>query len=101
MAQGFSQSPPPESQLPTGIIERSQAFQWGRATWQSLLLAGIEHSMRLTQAKTRFDLDGQQWFDTGDIATLDERGYMHIQDRAKDLIKSGGEWIVSPCRWLP
>ncbi|NTY00419.1 long-chain fatty acid--CoA ligase [Deinococcus sp. JMULE3] len=42
-----------------------------------------------------FDLDGQQWFDTGDIATLDERGYMHIQDRAKDLIKSGGEWIGS------
>lgn len=41
------------------------------------------------------ELDGQQWFDTGDIATLDEKGYMHIQDRAKDLIKSGGEWISS------
>ncbi|UBV42064.1 long-chain fatty acid--CoA ligase [Deinococcus taeanensis] len=42
-----------------------------------------------------FELDGQLWFDTGDIATLDDRGYMHIQDRAKDLIKSGGEWISS------
>ncbi|GBF07098.1 AMP-dependent synthetase/ligase [Deinococcus aerius] len=42
-----------------------------------------------------FELDGELWFDTGDIATLDERGYMHIQDRAKDLIKSGGEWISS------
>ncbi|MGC7486753.1 AMP-binding enzyme, partial [Pandoraea pneumonica] len=40
-------------------------------------------------------LDGELWFDTGDIATLDGRGYMHIQDRAKDLIKSGGEWISS------
>ena len=40
-------------------------------------------------------IDGQQWFDTGDIATLDQRGFMHIQDRAKDLIKSGGEWISS------
>jgi fatty-acyl-CoA synthase len=35
------------------------------------------------------------WFDTGDIATLNEEGYMLIQDRAKDLIKSGGEWISS------
>ncbi|MCP2015017.1 fatty-acyl-CoA synthase [Deinococcus sp. HSC-46F16] len=42
-----------------------------------------------------FERDGELWFDTGDIATLDERGYMHIQDRAKDLIKSGGEWISS------
>ena len=35
------------------------------------------------------------WFDTGDIATIDAQGYMHITDRAKDMIKSGGEWISS------
>lgn len=35
------------------------------------------------------------WFDTGDIATIDTDGTMMIQDRAKDLIKSGGEWISS------
>ncbi|OAN78648.1 long-chain fatty acid--CoA ligase [Sulfitobacter sp. EhC04] len=33
------------------------------------------------------------WFDTGDVATLDENGFMRIRDRAKDIIKSGGEWI--------
>jgi fatty-acyl-CoA synthase len=40
-----------------------------------------------------FDHEG--WFGTGDIASIDERGFLTIQDRAKDLIKSGGEWISS------
>ena len=33
------------------------------------------------------------WFDTGDVSTIDEDGYMVIRDRSKDIIKSGGEWI--------
>ena len=40
-------------------------------------------------------LDAKGFFDTGDIATIDPNGYMHITDRAKDVIKSGGEWISS------
>jgi len=35
------------------------------------------------------------WFDTGDVATIDDQGYMTITDRTKDVIKSGGEWISS------
>jgi len=40
-----------------------------------------------------FDSDG--WFETGDVATIDDWGFMQITDRSKDVIKSGGEWISS------
>ena len=40
-------------------------------------------------------LDEEGFFDTGDVATIDPHGYMQITDRAKDVIKSGGEWISS------
>lgn len=48
---------------------------------------------RSEDADDRFTDDG--WFRTGDIATIDENGSMQIQDRIKDVIKSGGEWISS------
>ena len=40
-------------------------------------------------------LDDDNFFDTGDVSTIDRHGYMQITDRAKDVIKSGGEWISS------
>ncbi len=40
-------------------------------------------------------LDNEGWFDTGDVSTIDKYGFMQITDRAKDIIKSGGEWISS------
>lgn len=40
-------------------------------------------------------LDEDGFFDTGDVATIDEHGFMQITDRSKDVIKSGGEWISS------
>jgi fatty-acyl-CoA synthase len=39
--------------------------------------------------------DAEGWFDTGDVAALHPDGTMQITDRAKDVIKSGGEWISS------
>jgi fatty-acyl-CoA synthase len=45
------------------------------------------------EAAGSFTDDG--WFRTGDIVTIDARGCIEIQDRAKDVIKSGGEWISS------
>jgi fatty-acyl-CoA synthase len=43
--------------------------------------------------KNMFTADG--WFQTGDVVQIDEFGCIRIRDRAKDLVKSGGEWISS------
>ena len=40
-------------------------------------------------------LDAEGFFDTGDVGTIDQYGYLNITDRSKDVIKSGGEWISS------
>jgi fatty-acyl-CoA synthase len=45
------------------------------------------------EAEPAVDADG--WFDTGDVAVIHPDGVMQITDRAKDVIKSGGEWISS------
>jgi fatty-acyl-CoA synthase len=56
-----------------------------RGPWIASAYFGIE-------APEKFD-DG--WLRTGDIASIDGKGYIRITDRAKDVIKSGGEWISS------
>jgi len=52
----------------------------------------ITGGYHLDAAPEKFD-DG--WLRTGDIGTVDERGFFQITDRSKDVIKSGGEWISS------
>jgi fatty-acyl-CoA synthase len=44
---------------------------------------------------TRKAIDEEGWFGTGDVASVDPEGRLVIRDRAKDLVKSGGEWISS------
>ena len=58
-------------------------------------ITGSYHGVPVTDDKFSTDAQGQHWLRTGDVAVMDERAYMRITDRTKDLIKSGGEWISS------
>jgi fatty-acyl-CoA synthase len=66
---------------------------WDGATFGRLKVRGpaVARAYYGGAGAEQFDADG--WFDTGDVAHIDANGYMQITDRAKDVIKSGGEWI--------
>ncbi len=75
---------------PDGLIP------WDGATVGELEVRGpwvARAYYRPTEPIDTFTPDG--WFRTGDIVTIDANGCILLQDRAKDLIKSGGEWISS------
>jgi fatty-acyl-CoA synthase len=73
----------------------------GEAPWDGTTLGEL-HVRGPWVASSYFNAPGTEdrwaadgWLRTGDIATIDAEGYVQIADRAKDLIKSGGEWISS------
>ncbi len=74
------------NRLPHDGKEAGELFVRGNA-----ITAGYFNNEEANE--TAFDAEG--WFGTGDVATIDDHGYLTITDRAKDLIKSGGEWISS------
>ncbi|MDB5429056.1 MAG: long-chain fatty acid--CoA ligase [Caulobacter sp.] len=65
------------------------------ATFGRLMVSGPFVVGRYFKGEGGVILDDEGFFETGDVATIDRDGFMRITDRAKDVIKSGGEWISS------
>jgi fatty-acyl-CoA synthase len=83
-----------------GVRFRVVAVDGGEVPWDTKSMGEIQVKGNWVaatyyndpQAPERF-ADG--WLRTGDVAVVDEHGYLQIVDRTKDLVKSGGEWISS------
>jgi fatty-acyl-CoA synthase len=87
-------SPVPGVEL-RAMDEDGNEVPWDGRTFGELQVRGpwiIRSYYNEPSSEDRFS-DG--WFRTGDVCSIDEHGYIHIVDRVKDLVKSGGEWISS------
>ena len=86
---------------PLPLVEIRARTEQGFAPWDGQTMGELEVRGPWVAASyynsegpdDRFTDDG--WFKTGDIVTIGERGCIELTDRAKDLVKSGGEWISS------
>jgi len=78
------------------VDDEGKELPWDGVAYGSLQVRGpwiCSDYFKLDGAGGAHTDDG--WFDTGDVAIIDQLGYMSITDRTKDVIKSGGEWIGS------
>jgi acyl-CoA synthetase (AMP-forming)/AMP-acid ligase II len=75
--------------------DENRDLPWDGTTFGRLKVKGPAVAKSYFRRETEPILDEHGFFDTSDVATIDPNGYMHITDRAKDVIKSGGEWISS------
>ncbi|MFM8467613.1 MAG: 3-(methylthio)propionyl-CoA ligase [Oxalobacteraceae bacterium] len=76
------------------VDDDGKELPWDGKTYGNLLVKGpwvIEAYFKNEGGQVLQD----GWFPTGDVAVIDDEGYMQITDRSKDVIKSGGEWIGS------
>ena len=75
--------------------EQGETLPWDGEQMGELEVRGpwVARSYLGDEGADRWTSDG--WFKTGDVVTIDADGYLRICDRAKDVIKSGGEWISS------
>jgi len=65
---------------------------WGQRGAWGQQLGGPDHR---AQHEGSHNVSADGWFGTGDVANIDRFGHVQLTDRAKDVIKSGGEWISS------
>jgi fatty-acyl-CoA synthase len=87
--------------LPGSFIEVRARGEEGFVPWDGESMGELEVKgpwvsgtyFNTEEDSDKFTEDG--WFRTGDIVTIEPGGYVEVQDRTKDLIKSGGEWISS------
>ncbi len=75
--------------------DENKELPWDGVKFGTLKVKGPAIVRRYFKRENEEILDDEGYFDTGDVATIDPHGYMQITDRAKDVIKSGGEWISS------
>lgn len=77
------------------VDDQGTELAWDGTSMGELEVRGpwVASSYLAEEGKDRFTADG--WFKTGDVVTIDADGYVRITDRAKDVVKSGGEWISS------
>jgi fatty-acyl-CoA synthase len=77
------------------VDDEGKELPWDDTTFGKLMVRGPAISKAYFKGEGGSILDNEGYFDTGDVSTVDEHGYMRITDRSKDVIKSGGEWISS------
>jgi fatty-acyl-CoA synthase len=75
--------------------DAGQVLPWDDRATGDLLVRGPCIVRRYYGADDEKLLDAEGYFNTGDVGSIDANGFIRITDRAKDLIKSGGEWISS------
>jgi fatty-acyl-CoA synthase len=75
------------------VDDAGKELPWDGKTFGRLLVRGVSVAKAYFKNEGGNILRDDGFFETGDIATIDPYGTMQITDRAKDVIKSGGEWI--------
>jgi fatty-acyl-CoA synthase len=91
----MKQGQPPFSVEMKITDDAGKELPWDGKTFGRLKVRGPAIAKAYFKGEGGDILDDDGFFDTGDVATMDPHGYMQVTDRAKDVIKSGGEWISS------